>query len=92
MDAFIHATAATPRNPRVANLRTTHGWHFCSTVLPSRTRRNSLKTKGGVSFYPSQKPEGRMPARWQNYRAKTKRLRLDNAESVHIRYLFVLLP
>jgi len=32
-----------------------HGWHFYSTELASRTPRNSLKTKDAVPFYPSQK-------------------------------------
>ncbi len=57
----------------------TREWHFYSTVLPSRTRRNSVKTNDGASFYPSQKPKGAILTGL-----------LDNAESVHIRYLFAL--
>ena len=58
MDAFIRATVGTQGHPPP-----THGCHFCSTVLPSRTRCNSLKTNDGASFYPSQKPEGRIRVR-----------------------------
>ena len=42
-----------PRQP----LTTPRGSHFCSQLLPSRIPCNSLKTKGGAPFYPSQKPE-----------------------------------
>lgn len=57
----------------------TDGPQFYSTVLPSRNRRNLLKTNDGAPFYPSQKPEGVIPT-----------VRLDNAETGHIRYSFAL--
>lgn len=74
MDALIHATVATPRDPQA-----THRQHFYSTVLPSRTRRNLLKTNDGAPFYPSQKPKRVILT-----------VRLDNAEIRHIRYSFAL--
>ena len=72
MDAFIHATAATKELSRCQPPTTTHGWHFCSTVLPSRTLRNSLETKDDASFYPSQNPREQCRGAWQNYRPKTE--------------------
>jgi hypothetical protein len=80
MDAFIHVAVGTPKDPPP-----TPGLHFYSQVLPSRTRRNSLETKDGATLYPSQQPEGIIHAR-----VVKGGLRLDNAETGHIRYSFAL--
>jgi hypothetical protein len=89
MGAFIHPAVGTPKDPPP-----THRWNFYSQVLPSRIRRNSLETKDGASFYPSQKPEGIIrvvPVRVTQLSGKTEGgLRLDNAETGHIRYSFAL--
>ncbi len=75
MDTFISRLGRdTKETPRQLP-----GCHFYSTPPPNRTRRNSLKTKDSASLYPSQRPEGAILTG-----------RLDNAESVHIRYWFAL--
>ena len=82
MDALIHATPGTRWKPSFANHQPPPcGWHFSSSLRTIRIRRNSLKMKDGASVYPSQNPEGAILTG-----------PLDNAESVHIRYSFALLP
>lgn len=92
----MHSASATAAHAVRHRIGLQHGCHATLSILanrrplltdaisnrqcePNRIRCNSLKMKDGASFYPSQKPEGVIPT-----------VRLDNAETGHIRYSFAL--